>query len=68
MESDVAYPDGLPLLDLVTELEGMDTITLLRERTRALLQKARAKIPNIRLARLPKVPRRIPRVKITVSW
>lgn len=68
VESDVAYPDGLPLLDLVTELEGMDTITLLRERTRALLQKARAKIPNIRLARLPKVPRRIPRVKITVSW
>ena len=61
-ESDVAYPDGLPLLDLVTELEGMNTITFIRERTRGLFRKARAKILNIRLARLPGVPRRIPRV------
>ena len=66
--SDVAYPDGLPLLDLVTELEGMNTIIYIRIRTRDLLQNAIAKIAKVRSSRLLKVPRRIPRVKITLSW
>jgi len=67
-ESDVSYPDRLPLFDLITELETIDIITSIRVKIGNLLQQTSSKIRNIRLARLPGVLKRIPRVKITISW
>ena len=68
VESDVSYPDRLPLFDLITELESIDIITSIRVKVGNLLQQTSSKIRNIRLARLPGVLKRIPRVKITISW